>query len=187
MKLIHKTPLGKYSANATGVGERRKSTAQKRHLVNNIVSSIGKKKKKNNKTSREKQQQILFLQDTFLFCHFLRPMVKGTSEQPPICLLYFSASITVSFRHLPSLAPACAGPSLGILPLVMVQLLPWAWVSPKESLCKGTTGRFQSVMCLLLGVTNGYFSFPKLLPVSGNLDSKRFVNKTTFSLRRLGL
>lgn len=45
MKLIHKTPLGKYSANATGVGERRKSTAQRRHLVNNTVSSVGKKKK----------------------------------------------------------------------------------------------------------------------------------------------
>lgn len=87
MKLIHKTPLGKYSANATGVGERRKSTAQKRHLVNNIVSSIGKKKK-TTKTQEKSSSKFFFSKIPFYFAISSVPWWRApANSHPSVCCI----------------------------------------------------------------------------------------------------
>lgn len=78
------------------------------------------------------------------------------------------------------------GPWLGAVLLAMAWLLPRAMGFTEGPLCKATGWRLWSVVCLPSGVTNGYSGFPKLPAISGHLDSKRFVNKSMYSLRRLG-
>jgi len=188
MKLIHETPIGKCSANAIGVGERRKSTAQKRCLVNNIVSTLKKKKKE------EEKHHIFSLQDTSLFSHCHQQTATHLLAVFPCfhhCVVPAPSAPCVSAalcdcRPKQAEGPAARDPSQ--------MLCSWRWLGwflgdgdgVYQPLCKGTGWRLQSVVCLLLGTANGDSGFPKLPPVSGHLNSKRFVNKTMYSLHRLG-
>lgn len=184
MKLIHKTLLGKYSANATGVEERRISSAQRRHLVNNIVSTGGggggggvgwrggerKKVKK-----RERKGAHSFFPRYLSFFPLPPSHDEGhqqTSKHLPAVFQCFHHHV-IQTPSVPAVSAALqtAGWSRPTVLLVMAWLPPLGMGtgSTKELLGEGTGWRLQSVMGLLLGFTSDYAGFPKLPPVSGYL------------------
>lgn len=146
MKLIHETPGGKYSANATGVGERNKSTAQKRHLVNNIVWTVKKNIKR--KAARSFSPRYLSV--------FRLPLSHGEGHQQTAthllavfqCFHHRHPGTFSAWRQRSSLrllAEAgrrfgCEGPRAGAVLLAMPWLLPLGMGMgfAKGPLCKGT-------------------------------------------------